>query len=354
MTRMFRRAGMLLAVLTTPVWAGCSPDGETGRDGGDGGCSSTAPFCSGDGRNVLRCNAATGAAEVLEPCWPDRACRLGACVVAVCSPGQSDCVDDDTQRRCIADGSAWEQTDCAAGMRCSAGTGMCGAPCLLRMFVLVDQSGSMGDGSPPKWDQARQALHTLMTSPAAADMEFGFGTFPTDGSCGIDGMVANPVPEASAAMIDSFFASHSASGSTPLLAAMQAMADDTSANLGDPAYHNALLVVSDGMDTCHDDCMTSCLTSPTPFVCLMECEARVEEVVAGLLAETTSRLRDERQIRTYAIGFGSDVSDLELSAIAENGGTALARWIAAGNVDDLTAALQTIIDEMWECNPILR
>ncbi|MBI5502019.1 MAG: hypothetical protein HY907_17385 [Deltaproteobacteria bacterium] len=328
--------------------------GEGGDGGGDGsGCTSAAPFCSSDGRNVLRCNS-SGTAEVLQACWPDLACRLGACVTAVCSPGQSECVDSDTQRRCASDGSGWEETDCATGMRCGSSSGMCGAPCLMRMFILLDQSGSMADGAPSKWEQARQALSTLTASPAAADMEFGLGAFPTDGNCGVDGLVAHPVPEADAAMVGSYFSSHSANGATPLLAAMQAMAEDTSANLSDEAYHNALLVVSDGMDTCYDDCVTGCFTSPTPFVCITECEARVEAEVAGLLAETTARLRDERQIRTYVIGFGSDVSDLELSAIAENGGTALARWIAAGNVDDLTAALQTIIDEMWECNPILR
>lgn len=352
MTRMLGRMGTAFVLLALPLGAGCSPD-EGGHGTGDGGCSSTAPYCSGDGRNVLRCDPATGANSILEACWPERTCRIGSCVTSVCSPGDSQCVDDDTQRRCAADGSGWEDSDCATGMRCNTSTGVCGAPCLLRMFVLIDQSGSMGDGSPPKWEQARQALQTLMASPAASDMEFGLGTFPTDGSCGVDGLVATPVPDATATMIDSFFTSHSASGSTPLLAAMQALVDDTSANLGDPAYHNALLVVSDGMDTCYDDCMSSCLGSPTPFVCLMECEGRVEEEVAGLLGETTIRLRDERQIRTYAIGFGSDVSDLELSAIAENGGTALARWISAGNVDDLTAALQTIISEMRECNPIL-
>jgi hypothetical protein len=238
-------------------------------------------------------------------------------------------------------------------MLCNSTSGQCEAACNLRMFVLLDRSGSMGDGTPTKWDQAREALRTLMASPAAADIEFGFGTFPTDGNCAIDGVVSYPVPDANAAIIDSFFTGNSPNGNTPLAFVFDYFANvDTAANLLDPAYHNALLVVTDGMDTCFDDCETRCLGSPTPFLCLMDCATESEAIVAESLTASTITLRDTRQIRTYVIGFGADVSDLQLSAIADNGGTGQP-WTSASNVAELEAALQAVIGDLELCNPII-
>jgi len=361
MTRMPRPARAALVALGLSL-AACSPeDGDSQPgDGGDtaesGACVSTAPFCSSDGRNLLHCNATTREPEVLENCYPDRACRLGACVTSVCTPSASECLSDTRQRRCASDGSGWEETDCAGDNRCDAASGLCGAPCLLRIFVLLDQSGSMTEGSDTggesKWQQARTALDAVMTSPAAADIEWGMGLFPTDGDCGIDGTVVDPIPGASAASVDSYFSSHDPNGNTPLAFVFEHFTTETESNLYDPAYHNALLLVSDGVDTCYVDCMTRCAGSPTPFRCLMDCETESETLVGESLLASTLALRDTRQVRTFVIGFGSGVSDTQLAAIADNGGTGVP-WIAAGNVADLTAALQTIVDEMWECNPII-
>jgi hypothetical protein len=123
------------------------------------------------------------------------------------------------------------------------------------------------------------------------------------------------------------------------------------AGIYDSAYHNALLVVSDGVDTCYIDCLTRC--GMFDFACLMACETEADALVTEALVNSTRTLRDSRAVRTFVIGFGEGASDSQLSAIAENGGTALGRWIQASNVDDLTAAIQTIVDEMFECNPIL-
>ena len=358
-----RLAVALAAMLVVLTAAACSPEdgGYHPGDGGDilgdrgdtAGCTSAAPYCSSDGRYVLRCDPATGAVETLETCYPDRACRSGTCATAVCPPGQSECVDSTTQRRCAADGSGWETTTCEAGLLCTAAADQCEPPCLLRMFVLLDRSGSMSEGTPPKWDQAREALRALMAGPAAADIQFGFGTFNTDGNCAIDGLVSYPVPEANAAIIDSFFTGNVPDGNTPLAFALDYMANvDTEANLLDPAYHNALLVVTDGMDTCFDDCDTRCAGSPTPFRCLMDCATESEAIVAESLAASTSALRDSRQIRTYVIGFGAGVSDLQLSAIADNGGTGQP-WTSASNVEELEAALEAVIGDLELCNPII-
>jgi hypothetical protein len=208
----------------------------------------------------------------------------------------------------------------------------------------------MSESTPTKWEQAQDALRALMSSPVAAEIQFGFGTFPTDGNCAIDNFVSYPVPDASASIIDSFFTDNGPNGNTPLGFVFESLAGDTSrANLDDPTYYNALLLVSDGVDTCYVDCLTRCGLN---FSCLMACETEAETLVTESVTASTIALRD-RQIRTYVIGFGADVSDLELSAIAGNGGTEAGVWYRASNVEDLNAALQAIIADMFECNPIV-
>jgi hypothetical protein len=324
-------------------------DADDGTHGDTTGCTSTVPYCTPDGRTLVRCDPATGLVETVESCYPDRVCHMGACVVPVCPPGESECVDGDTQRRCAADGSAWETTDCAAGNRCYPDSGLCEPPCLLRVFVLVDRSGSMSEGTPPKWDQAGEALRALMAGPAAADIEFGFGSFPTDDNCAIDGVVAYPVPAATAAVIVSFFGTTTPSGNTPLGFVFEHLATDTAMNLLDPAYHNALLLVTDGIDTCYVDCVTRC---GPDIGCMMTCVSEAETLVAGTLATSTRALRDQG-IRTYVVGLADGVSSEQLTAIATNGGTMLDRWIPAPNLADLEAGLQAIIDELRECNPVV-
>jgi hypothetical protein len=161
-----------------------------------------------------------------------------------------------------------------------------------------------------------------------------------------------PDSRASAASVDGYFSSHDPNGNTPLAFVFEQFTSEVDSNLYDPAYHNALLLVSDGVDTCYVDCMTRCTGSATPFRCLMDCETESEALVTESLTASTLALRDSRQVRTFVIGFGEGVSDMQLSTIADNGGTGVP-WIAAGNVADLTAALQQIVDEMWECNPII-
>ncbi len=358
---------MLLAIAMTIGAGACSPGGgsvlndawldmdvpaDTSTDGSDpAGCTSSIPYCSTNHLDVLQCNPLTGAVTVVETCTGGQACVDGACATTTCFPGTFQCVDDQHSQLCDADGSGWTAIDCVGTDVCNETSGQCGPPCKLRIFILQDQSGSMGDGTPAKWDQARTALDAVMTSPAAADIEFGFGAFPTDGSCGTgSAVVIHPVPSASAAIVDDYFVDNGPNGATPLSDAMEFFLTDFTANLNDPEYNNALLLVSDGMDTCYVDCVAMC---GFDMACLLSCETDSEALVAAKLTSTTVQLRDTHQIRSFVIGFGADVSDAQLSAVAENGGTVLGDWIQASNVDELTAALQTVIDEMLECNPIM-
>jgi hypothetical protein len=349
-------AGILVAAGCAPGEPHPSGDGTTDPDAPaettDGTCGSTAPYCSADLAQVLACDPATGAVTVVEICAPGTYCIDASCVAAACPPGSTECVDESNARVCRPDGSGWDIVPCPSRERCNEETGLCEVPCDLRIFILLDQSGSMGGTtSPTKWEQAREALAVLMSSPAAADVEFGFGVFPDPGDCGTDDIVKHPIPDASAGIVDDYFAAHGPGGNTPLAAALRFFLADTTANLSDMAYHNALLLVSDGSDTCFIDCTTRC--GPFDFACLMDCEAHESEWTIDELVAVTSQLRDPIQIRTYVVGFGSGVSDEELTAIAGNGGTVLGDWIPASDVDELSAAFETVLDEMLECNPII-
>jgi hypothetical protein len=344
---------------------GCAPEdpsrpGDAFLDGdmpvdaaeADAGCTSTTPYCSVDRSQVLACDPASGSVSVVEVCDPGEACIDGACVAVDCTPGTTDCLDDERARICRPDGSGWDVVPCPEHERCNPDTGLCEVPCELRIFILLDQSGSMGGTeSPTKWEQARAALATLMTSPTATDVEFGFGVFPDPDDCSVDSPIKYSVPDATAELVDDYFEG-SPGGNTPLVHALEYfLTTDVTSNLHDRAYHNAILLVSDGSDTCYVDCEAEC--GPFNIPCIIACEETEDERTIEAAGIVSSRLATEWEIRTYVVGFGSGVSDEELTAIAENGGTVLGDWIPASDVDDLAAAFETVLDEMLECNPII-
>ncbi len=358
--------GITAAGLAMAIWAfSCSPssdpryvDGWLDADilsesTGDtaSGCTSTSPYCSADQTTVLQCNPVTGAVVELSTCTAGEACVAGACVAVACLPGSTECIDDDTVGVCRPDGSSHDLHDCPSGQVCDEDTGACAPPCKLRIFILLDQSGSMGGTDvPTKWDQAHEALGILMTGETADDVEFGFGVFPTDGDCATDDVVVYPVPAATAVLVDDYFTGNPPSGMTPLVDATSHFRTDLTANINDPSYHNAILLVSDGSDTCYVDCSHCGIFD---IACQNACEESGDALILAQLAHNTEYLRDTLQIRTFVIGFGSGVSGDELSAIASNGGTVLSDWIPAGDVEELALAFQTILDEMYECNPIM-
>jgi hypothetical protein len=355
----------LVAAGSVGIWA-CSTDEGNGQtydvsidtdatgDMQTDACTSTDPFCSADLRQVMQCDPATGGMTVLMTCASGTVCVAGSCQAAACDPNSALCLNESTSQVCREDGSGWDVVPCPDYQKCDDESGFCEFPCMLRVFVLIDQSGSMGgDTHPTKWEQARTAMTELVAAESAASVEFGLGVFPSGGeSCGTSAQVVYPIPVDPVDLIDQYFGSHSPSGNTPLLAALQFHVVDTAANLNDPAYYNYLLVISDGADTCYDDhCEVEC--GLFDIRCLTECEERAELEVITELAGTTDLLHRSLQIRTFVIGFGEGVSPEELDAIALNGGTELGRWLVASDVTELSAAFDQILAEMLECNPIV-
>jgi|GEM_PF-1663123 len=312
-------------------------------------CPSLSPYCSRDGKQVLSCDPATGSVTKISECSGGQFCVDGSCRDVLCTPLSTQCMNEEVALVCRSDGSGWDPIECGEYRKCNSETGKCEIPCKLRLFVLLDRSGSMSESTPPKWDQAREAMRQVISSTASSEIEFGLGAFPTDGNCGVSGFVVYPVPMTSVDLIDEFFTSNSPNGNTPLLDVMKAMLVDTSANLNDPAYYNFILVISDGADTCYGDCLTRC--GPFDIQCITDCENMVSQQLQIELADTTTALLEQLSIRTFVIGFGSDVAPEQLDAIAKHGGTVLNKWLNANNVTELNEALQQIIDEMRECIP---
>jgi hypothetical protein len=324
-----------------------------GDSDADDSCTTTGPFCSDDATQVLAC--AGGIERVIQTCPADQVCSAGACGVLACEPGTVECPDITSERRCSDTGFEWRETPCDEEDRCTevGDNPGCGEVCVLRVFILLDQSGSMGGAADPnKWEQARRALETLMASEAAQEVEFGLGVFPSGGDCGTGSQIIYPIPEATAESVNDYFTSNTPTGHTPLLDALELHTTDTAANLNDPLYSNFILVVSDGADTClQETCVEGCAEGDAD--CVARCEANSEAEVISQAGTVTTRLRVEQSIRTFVIGFGFGVSDAQLTAIAENGGTELGRWLAANNVTELSAAFDIVLDEMLECNPMI-
>ncbi len=359
----------IIACLSAMIFAGCSSDSGDGpgydtlvdqdmpseHDGDGGECATLDLYCSTDRTQVLRCEPSDGSEVVVDTCEGGEVCVDGACVFTECTPGvDAECVNETTSNVCKPDGSGWEIVPCPEGQRCSEETGRCEPVCKLRVFVLIDQSGSMGgDVYPTKWSQAQEAMAELMATDEAQDVEFGLGAFPTGEDCGTSAQVIHPIPTATAELIDDHFTAPGLpSGATPLLSALEFHTVDVTANLNDTAYHNFILLISDGADTCYDGyCEAECGLF-NPF-CLIQCEERAEAEIIGKLASASWLLVENMSIRTFVIGFGSGVRDEELTAVAENGGTSIGRWLDAADVTELSEAFAQVLTEMWECNPVI-
>jgi hypothetical protein len=224
--------------------------------------------------------------------------------------------------------------------------------CRPRLFILLDRSASMDEGSPQRWTMVRQSLNHFLESVAAEGIEYGLGAFPTDNNCAVDGLVVHPLPEADAAGIESFFDATRPDGNTPLVGAFEFLAADDTANLDEEGYSNAVVLITDGWECCIIDCAARCLSGPDPITCLEECKGDTEAEAPPRLAESAAALRDIRGVRTFVIGISEDVIDAQLSAIAANGGTADGTWVSALTGIAIEDALVDIADELKECLPI--
>lgn len=205
-----------------------------------------------------------------------------------------------------------------------------------RLMILQDISGSMvvdqNDQPVEKWNQAKAAISGMLDR-FDDEVEFGVDVYSNDGNCGVGSPVLSDTAPNNGDEIMALLEQQQPVGATPIYRGMQ--------NFLDLAYaprfaavdaSSTLVVVTDGSDTC-GPLGWGLPASP------------------GELRDVTSRLLDQRDIRSIAIGFGGGIEngEAQLNAIAEAGGTPFDTYIHAQDEAELESSLEDIVDSLVSC-----
>lgn len=232
--------------------------------------------------------------------------------------------------------------DCASGQICApggicmamsaadAGPSTCGGqkfestPTEANVLIVLDHSGSMQEtisNNRSKWDTATEAVRSLTAQNANSRLRFGLQLFSLAGAqCQPGQVVVNVGPSNVTAISNALPATANGSG-TPLGAALRVAS--RSNDIADPTRANFVLLLTDGMENCNG--------------------APVAEV-EGLFS---------RGVRTYTVGFGSDVDANMLNQLSIKGGTARAtspRYFQADSPAELEVALRAIASGAASCD----
>ncbi len=275
-------------------------------------------------------------------CAPSGICLKACQTAAQCGGGQT-C---STHGVCVSPTTGCAvSSDCAAGQICApggtcmtsgtgpvdAGPAACGGQkfeataTAANVLIVLDHSCSMQEviaNSQSKWDTATQAVRNVTAQNAGNDkLHFGLQIFSLNPNACNPGRIDVPVGGSTAGAISSALPSTAEGNATPIGAALHVAA--TSGQLTDPTRANYVLLITDGMENCGG--------------------APVAEV-DGLFG---------RGVRTYTVGFGSDVDVNRLSQMAIKGGTARAntpRYFQADNTAELQGALNAIASGAASCD----
>ena len=289
-----------------------------------------------------RCTQSThcGSGQV---CVPSGLCLTACQTVAQCGGGQS-C---NPRGVCVSTATGCSvSADCAAGQICApggtcmtggtnpqvdAGPVSCGGQKFeatateANILIVLDHSCSMQEviaNTRSKWETATTAVRNVSAQNATNPrLRFGLQLFSLQASMCNAGRVNVPVGVSTASAISTALPAQAQGNSTPIGGALHVAA--TSGELTDPTRANYVLLLTDGMENCGG--------------------APVAEV-EGLFS---------RGIRTYSVGFGSDVDETRLTQMAIRGGTARAttpRYFQADNPVDLEAALSAIASGAASCD----
>ncbi len=108
----------VLSAFLVMMFVGCGP---VDPGGNDNPCGLQEPSCSSDSEEF----ACDGLDVVVRACAGYEVCADGlGCVNRVCTVGEIECVDSDTEHRCLSPGHAWgEDIDCTGGQPCTPGVG---------------------------------------------------------------------------------------------------------------------------------------------------------------------------------------------------------------------------------------
>ncbi len=277
------------------------------------------------------------------PCGAGLVCAASGICLTACH-GDAECGGGrcNAAGLCVSAGTCAVSTDCAPGQICApggtcmsmtvdAGPKSCGGqrfestPTAANILIVLDHSGSMQEtigNNSSKWVTATGAVRSLTQRHAGNDkLRFGLQVFSLAGASCQPGQVDVNVGPATVTAISNALPASADGNRTPLGAALHVAAQ--APDIADPARANYVLLITDGMENCGG--------------------APVAEV-EGLFS---------RGVRTYTVGFGSDVDANNLSQMAIKGGTARAtapRYFQADSPTELEAALGAIASGAASCD----
>jgi von Willebrand factor type A domain-containing protein len=335
-------AGCLLAGCGGDKAAVCDPaacqPGWTCSVGGpcipEGGC-----FDARDCRPAQSCNEGACSFTDDAPCRTDQECMAGEfcsgaerCIAIGSCADAADCLGGDDCSPgglCLPEGECQRDADCHAGTVCQEGACVPGGDCGQseygsdtppNLLILLDRSGSMNDpiDGTPKWDIAVDAVTSTIGGWDGA-IRFGLALFSNceaGGDCA-PGALTIPCADGTSDDIVSALGTAPRCSSTPIGASLDAMVGQET--IQDAARRNAILLVTDGMDSCGGDPPAG---------------------AAALLAQATS-------VATYVVGFGAEVDAGQLTATAASGGTG--DYYQADDAGGLGAALAAIAGRLVGC-----
>lgn len=308
----------------------CDPDAEIP------GCKlcGLEKTCISEGKARQQCTSGELTWQEDTTCSPSERCVDGECIA--CEANVSECLTETTYRLCTSDGKEWsDELTCPEGEACllddeqpegeTRRGGCLPYECSPRVLLLVDYSGSMGT----HWPSVQASVAALVA--ANPDLRFGLKTFPDvrNSSCGVSGELEIPFGDNDAETFDDWFEGNNPSGATPLAEGVDVMRENAHDIFGD--LGGSMIVLTDGQDSCYYNQGVAIQT---------------------FLALATSALYIEHRVTTYSIGYSfGGATPIELDTIAINGGSGLRAHIAAGNEEELTEALEGVIDRVKFCRP---
>jgi len=266
-----------------------------------------------------------------EFCSEDARCiEVGTCADPADCPQGENCSPG---HLCLPGGSCERNADCHEGTICEDGQCVPGGGCgeseygidaPPNLLILLDRSGSMDDeiDGRPKWEIAVEALQATI-GDWDGTIRFGLALFSNceeGGDCS-PGAVEIPCGPDTSADISARLESAPRCSSTPIGASLNAMVGQ--ATIQETDRENAVLLVTDGIDSCDGDPPGG---------------------AAALVGQAIP-------VRTYVVGFGGEVDADQLRATAEAAGTAAGAegYYQADDAGGLAAALGAIAGRLIGC-----
>ncbi len=276
------------------------------------------------------CDPSTNACSAAIACTGHAQCGKGG----ICEAGT--CVQNTPLGICETDDNCLGEGTCSQG-HCGCGGQFFSADSIApNVLIAMDRSNSMteqiaGDGKS-KIEIAKQAIHDLLASTSSS-VQWGLKLWPGDNescsdgpTCGTGHVFVDVGPATTDAINTVLGNANTCTKKTPIGNALGSLAGY--AGLQDAGRANYVVLITDGIENCGGD---------------------------GVAAATALRGQSP-EVKTFVIGFSGnkdEVNPVQLKAIAEAGGTALASdpgYYQANDAAGLAAAFQSISGKVLSCS----